>query len=107
MAALLLINLSVLMYNLLMFWYEGGFKYMVSSRMFWLTASALFMLMQLNIFSIRNLVWRINRVANQVGLEPDPYYRPPPRYGYERRLRRLKSEQDQESDKEEEDDGFY
>jgi hypothetical protein len=66
MGFLLLSSIIGIFYNLAMFWYEGGFTFIISSRMFWLVISIMFLLMQLNILTIFNVITRMNFFENNI-----------------------------------------
>ena len=69
MGFLLLSSIIAIFYNLAMFWYEGGFTFIISSRMFWLIISIMFLLMQLNILTIFNVITRMNLFENNINRE--------------------------------------
>ena len=69
MGCLLLSSIIAIFYNLAMFWFEGGFTFIISSRMFWLVISIMFLLMQLNILTIFNVITRMNLFENNINRE--------------------------------------
>ena len=69
MGFLLLSSIIAIFYNLAMFWFEGGFTFIISSRMFWLVISIMFLLMQLNILTIFNVITRMNLFENNINRE--------------------------------------
>ena len=69
MVLLLCTSIFAIFYNLVMFWFEGGFTFIISSRMFWLVISIMFLLMQLNILTIFNVIGRINLFENNINRE--------------------------------------
>ena len=69
MGLLLCSSIIAIFYNLVMFWFEGGFTFIISSRMFWITISIMFLLMQLNILTIFNVINRLNLFENNLNRE--------------------------------------
>ena len=63
---LIIINFLGLAYNLLMFWGEGGFNYLLSNRLIWIVALSFVFLLQLGLISMRNLAMMITGVRDRM-----------------------------------------
>lgn len=62
MAIILILNTLAILYNVIMFYFEGGFNVIISSRLFWLGVSFLLLLIQINLITFGQIIRSIVRV---------------------------------------------
>ena len=52
----MIVNLIAIFYHICMFYFEGGFNMMLSSRLFWLGACFIIFLVQINIITFAQII---------------------------------------------------
>jgi hypothetical protein len=62
----LLFNIVAIVYHMTLFYFEGGFSFIVSTRIFWLMICIGFLLFQINVISITNVFLGLSNLNNKI-----------------------------------------